>query len=87
MSQRELAAVCNVDIKTISRIELGDISPSIITLVSIAQVLELSLDYLVYGTERKLFQSAEAYVLSQEQIQEQMDNLRRRLEGLERQRN
>jgi transcriptional regulator with XRE-family HTH domain len=113
MSQRELAAICEMDIKTVSRVELGEIAPSIVTLVAIAEALQLSLDYLVYGFGLKALSGAQriaqhnagdgggkatayvriaddddsvssgasAYIVTKEQL----DDIQRRLDQLERQ--
>jgi transcriptional regulator with XRE-family HTH domain len=54
-SQQNLADEINVDQKTISRIEKGDLSPKFETLVSIAKALSINISQLLSFNESLIF--------------------------------
>ena len=51
LSQEELAEKCDISRNSISLIETGKINPTIIRIIDIAKVLEVSIDALV-GSEK-----------------------------------
>jgi len=47
MTQKELADLCNIDIRTIQRIEAGEVVPRMYTLKLLSTALGLLPDYLI----------------------------------------
>ncbi len=51
ITQLQLSSLCNVDIRTIQRIEKGEFNPSLRVLMRIANALEMSLSSLIKQVE------------------------------------
>ena len=60
-SQQNLADEINMDQKTISRIEKGDLSPKFETLVAIAKALSVNLSQLLSFNENMIFNNYNQY--------------------------
>ena len=60
LSQTELAQQTGINVKTLSRYELGNTIPPADALAAIAKVLEVSADYLITGEEADI-QDKELY--------------------------
>ncbi len=51
ITQLQLASLCDIDIRTIQRIEKGEFNPSLRVLISIANAFEMSLSSLIKQVE------------------------------------
>jgi len=51
ITQLQLASLCDIDIRTIQRIEKGEFNPSIRVLIRIANAFEMSLSNLIKQVE------------------------------------
>ena len=51
ITQLQLSSLCDVDIRTIQRIEKGEFNPSLRVLISIANAFEMSLSSLIKQVE------------------------------------
>ncbi len=52
LTQKKLAEKTSIDVTSISRYETGNQMPNLDTLVLISMALEVSLDYIVFGTSK-----------------------------------
>lgn len=55
ITQLQLASLCDIDIRTIQRIEKGEFNPSLRVLIRIANAFEMSLSSLIKQVEESRF--------------------------------
>jgi transcriptional regulator with XRE-family HTH domain len=51
LSLRKLAALCSIDHSDISRLETGQINPTLMTIAELAKALDVSISKLMKGVE------------------------------------
>lgn len=73
LKQKDVAGLLGMDCSNWSRIEKGEVMPTVKTLIKINEILDVSIDFILTGKE--FVNRVEAFVENRKDIQEMLNNM------------
>lgn len=73
LKQKDLAELLGMDCSNWSRIEKGEVMPTVKSLIKINEILDVSIDFILTG--KKFVNGVEAFEENSEDIQEMLNNM------------